>query len=67
MARVSYADLWGLRDGKYRYLLENDVSTTDWLTLETVSPYFFLVPKDLELLTEYHDGWSTWSSIVLLA
>ena len=58
LARVQYADLWGLRKGKYRYLLENDVSTTDWQTLEPVSPYFFFVPKDLDLLSEYERGWS---------
>jgi hypothetical protein len=57
-SEVYYADLWGLREGKYRYLLENDVSTTDWQTLEPVSPYFFFVPKDLNLLSEYERGWS---------
>jgi len=56
-SKVYYADLWGLRDGKYRYLLENDVSTTNWQTLEPVSPYFFFVPKDLSLLREYNMGW----------
>ena len=40
-SEVYYADLWGLREGKYRYLRENDVSTTDWQPLEPVSPYFF--------------------------
>jgi len=58
LAQVKYADLWGLREGKYRYLLENDISTTDWQTLEPVSPYFFFVPKDFDLLSEYERGWS---------
>jgi len=58
-AHVQYADLWGLREQKYRYLLENDVSSTDdWQTLEPVSPYFFFVPKKLDLLGEYERGWS---------
>jgi predicted helicase len=57
LARVQYADLWGLREGKYRYLRENDVSTTDWQTLEPVSPYFFFVPKDFDLEEEYSQGW----------
>jgi predicted helicase len=57
MGKVFYADLWGLQDGKYRYLWENDVSTTGWQELETVSPYFFFVPKDFDLLSEYERGW----------
>ena len=58
LARVKYADLWGLRKGKYHYLWENDVSTTDWQTLEPVSPYFFFVPKDFDLQNEYNIGWN---------
>ena len=58
LAQVKYADLWGLRDGKYRYLLESDASTTDWQELEPVPPYFFFVPKDFDLLSEYDRGWS---------
>jgi predicted helicase len=58
MGKVFYADLWGLRKDKYRYLLENDVSTTEWQALEPVSPYFFFVPKDFDLLSEYERGWS---------
>ena len=57
-SEVYYADLWGLREGKYRYLLENGVSTTEWQRLEPVSPYFFFVPKDFDLLGEYDRGWS---------
>jgi hypothetical protein len=58
MGKVFYADLWGLREGKYRYLLESDISTTSWQELEPVAPYFFFVPKDLDLFSEYERGWS---------
>ncbi len=58
LVQVKYADLWGLREGKYRYLLENDVSTTDWQELEPTVPYFFFVPKEFDLLDEYEKGWS---------
>ena len=57
-SEVYYADLWGLQEGKYRYLLENEVSTTDWQTLEPVSPYFFFVPKEFVFREEYERGWS---------
>jgi hypothetical protein len=55
-AEVYYADLWGLREEKYRYLMENDITTTEWQKLEPeVTPNFFFVPKDFNLLEEYED------------
>jgi len=57
MGKVFYADLWGLRKGKYRSLLENDISTTEWQELEPVAPYFFFVPKAFDLQKEYEKGW----------
>jgi len=57
-SEVYYADLWGLRKDKYCYLLENDISTTEWQELEPVAPYFFFVPKKFDLLSEYGRGWS---------
>ena len=59
LACVQYVDLWGLRKGKYRYLLENDVSITDWQELTPeATPNFFFVPKEFDLLEEYERGWS---------
>lgn len=58
LARVLYADLWGLREGKYQYLFGNDVQTTKWQELKPVSPYFFFVPKDFALQAEYEQFWS---------
>jgi predicted helicase len=55
--RVCYADLWGLRDEEYHYLIENDVGTTEWQRLEPTPPYYFFVPKDFDLLSEYERGW----------
>jgi predicted helicase len=57
-SEVYYADLWGRREGKYRYLLENDVNITKWRKLKPVAPHFFFVPKDLDLWDEYKRGWS---------
>jgi predicted helicase len=57
LASVKYCDLWGLRDEKYRYLLENDISTTEWRELKPQSPHFFFVDKDFDLLSEYEKGW----------
>ena len=54
---VYYADLWGLREEKYKYLFENDVQTTKWQKLEPFAPYYFFVPKDFALQAEYEKFW----------
>ena len=66
--KVCYADVWGLRDAKYKYLRENDVTSTDWLVLEPKEPQYFFVPKDFALQEEYDMFWKVtdifkvWSS-----
>jgi predicted helicase len=69
--KVRYADVWGLRDVKYKYLRENDVTSTDWtdwLVLEPKEPQYFFVPKDFALQAEYDKFWrvtdifKVWSS-----
>ncbi|MGB7001347.1 MAG: type ISP restriction/modification enzyme [Halobacteriota archaeon] len=55
--KVRYADVWGLRDVKYKYLRKNDVTSTDWLVLEPKEPQYFFVPKDFALQEEYDKFW----------
>lgn len=55
--KVYYADMWGLRDAKYKYLRRNDVTSTDWQELEPQAPYYFFVPKDFALQDEYDKFW----------
>jgi len=52
-ATVHHAELWGLRESKYIYLAEEDVATTQWITLEPKTPHYFFVPKEFEGLAEY--------------
>lgn len=56
-ARVHHADLWGLRDGKYRALFEMDVATTLWRELSPRSPFYLFVPRNVDLEGEYQQGW----------
>ena len=56
-AQVYHADLWGLREGKYKILAETDVSETQWTELQPSSPFYLFVPQDTELLAEYEQGW----------
>jgi predicted helicase len=52
-AKIFYADLWGLREDKYRYLFDNDAKSTEWQELTPIRPYYFFIPKDLSLQSEY--------------
>ncbi len=56
-AKVYHADLWGTREGKYRYLSETDVALTSWSELSPTSPFYFLVPREETLRGEYEQGW----------
>jgi len=69
-ATVRHSHLWGVREvyeedtqgesnligGKYHWLWENDVSTTEWAKLEPQSPFYFFIPQDENLRTEYERG-----------
>ncbi len=57
-ARVRYADVWGPREGKYAWLLEGDIASTEWRELEPKPPMWFLVPKDWTLEDEYTAAWT---------
>lgn len=61
-ARVFHADLWGEREhgpdgGKYGWLAERDVTTTEWAELGPQSPLYLFVPRDDELAEEYEANW----------
>src|SRR2546423_1002998 len=76
-AKIHYADLWGLREiyeenaqgerelsgGKYHWLWQHDVSTTEWKTIEPQSSFYLFVPQDIELLSEYEQGWKITEAI----
>jgi len=43
--KIFYADRWGLRDKKYKFLEAHVVDNTDWQTIKPKYPYYFFVPK----------------------
>jgi len=57
LAKIYHADVWGMRDDKYRLLLEADVASTTWSELQVQPPNYFFVPKKLEFLHEYQGIW----------
>jgi hypothetical protein len=56
-ARVFHADLWGRREQKYAWLLDQDVSTTAWAELDPGAPFHLFKPQDVRLRAEYDAGW----------
>ena len=56
-AKVFRADLYGLREGKYRALWENDVSTTEWEEVAPQTPFYLFAKRDKDTAREYEQGW----------
>lgn len=55
---VHHADLWGDRETKYNWLLENQIVDTAWKKIEpSLSPFCLFTQQDTELLPEYEQGW----------
>jgi predicted helicase len=50
---ILHADLWGLREDKYNWLLESDIKTTEWEELTPHSDFYLFIPRDERLLEVY--------------
>src|SRR5207302_857564 len=70
MAEVYHAHLWGSREvyekidqerrlvsGKYHWLIEHYIATTEWNSLEPTSPFYLFVPQDDDARVEYEQGY----------
>jgi predicted helicase len=70
-AKVFHQHLYGVREtwtenvnnekelsgGKYKWLAENDKTTTDWKQIEPNKPFYLFTPQDETLREEYQSGW----------
>jgi predicted helicase len=56
LATIYHCDLFGKRQEKYNFLLENDLHSVKWTELQPVEPDYFFVPKDFSLKEEYEKG-----------
>jgi hypothetical protein len=56
-AKVYHADLWGLRENKYKHLFETDVNATRWNQLDPQPPVYLFIEQDKGLRAEYENGW----------
>ena len=52
-AAINHAELWGLREAKYKWLAQNDVSTTSWIEIHPRPEFYLFVPRDEVELERY--------------
>jgi len=50
---VRYAEIWGSRDEKSKYLNTNDITTVQWQELPTTDEYRFFIPKNSIMASEF--------------
>ncbi len=55
LARVRHADLWGLREVKYDWLLKHDMETTNWQEIHPKPEFYLFVPRDEAALERYNE------------
>jgi len=52
--KVFHSERWGLREGKYEWLLGNDIKTTKWEEIKPKSEFWLFIPRD-EVLSEAYN------------
>jgi hypothetical protein len=57
-AKVHHTDLWGSRDDKYAWLLNHDISTSEWDALTAQPPSYLFEPHDTDLSSQYERCWN---------
>ncbi|MBW1793795.1 MAG: N-6 DNA methylase [Deltaproteobacteria bacterium] len=55
VVKVHHADLWGLREAKYDWLLGHDVENTDWQEIHPKEEFHLFVPRDEAALERYNE------------
>ncbi|MFA4828972.1 MAG: type ISP restriction/modification enzyme [Thermodesulfovibrionales bacterium] len=51
--KISYSELWGVREDKYNWLNKQDIKTTKWKTIKPKSEFYLFIPRDEGLLKQY--------------
>jgi predicted helicase len=58
LADVKHIDLYGLRQNKYNFLLNNRLKQIEWKTLECIAPYYFFINKNFYGQIDYNSFFS---------
>ncbi|MEM9217285.1 MAG: type ISP restriction/modification enzyme [Cyanobacteria bacterium P01_F01_bin.150] len=54
---IKHANLWGVREEKYKFLSNKNLTSTDFKDVRLTAPYFFFEPRDVGLKDEYDIGY----------
>lgn len=54
--KVFYADAWGIREGKYKFLKTHSLLSVGYSEIKPCSPYYFFVPHMNEGKEQYQQG-----------
>jgi len=58
LGKVFHYDLFGKRDFKYHFLIENSVGSIDYKELPNVAPNYFFTDKDFDEQNKFNEGFS---------
>lgn len=58
MAEVYHADVWGTRNSKYQFLLNNSIDTIEFERVDYQQPLFLFRQQDLDVKETYEKGFS---------
>jgi predicted helicase len=50
---VYHSEIWGLREKKYDWLMENNIKSTNWQKLSPKSELYLFIPREEKLLKSY--------------
>lgn len=54
---VHYAEIWGLKEGKYKWLESRNLKNTRWEDLSPAKPFYFFVPIENKHWGTYEKFW----------
>ena len=57
-AKVYHYDLFGKREYKYNFLINNDLESVKWKELKMEAPFFLFIPQDKSKKEKYDKGYS---------
>ena len=55
---VFHADLWGLREHKYKACVENSIATIQWKNITPSAPFYLFIPHDEKAYKKYQQFYS---------
>lgn len=56
LAKVFHKDVWGIREVKYKYCMENDLKNIDFTEVKYEKPFLFFIPKNYETKFDFNKG-----------